>query len=181
MPITITIAEDGPPKRQIIEMAFSEIGAAGYEFGRTAEEITDAQAKLNALMAEWKILRGIDLGYIQPPYGQGNPDTLSGIPFETLNTVALYLALRICPMMGATMSGEARAAMARSLFMLESAYATIPMQPLANDTIRGAGEDHRRRNLPWPYINETYEDVNPDPNADPNADPNEGTGAVEPV
>ena len=101
MPIVIHIAEDGPPKRQIIELAFSEAGSAGYEFGRTPEEVADALTRLNALMAEWKTLRGIDLGYIQPAYGVGNPDGLSGIPFDCLNVVASYLALRICPMMPA--------------------------------------------------------------------------------
>lgn len=160
MPITIDVAAGGPSKRQIIEMAFSEAGSAGYEFGRTAEEITDAQMRLNALMAELKVLKGIDLGYDEPSYGQGNPDTLSGIPWETLNIVALLLALRICPMMGATLPPDARAAMARGLVLLEASYANIPTMPLFPQTPRGAGEDHRRRGLPWPFINETYDDVN---------------------
>ena len=83
MPIIIDISDEGPPKRQIIEMAFSECAMAGYEFGRTPEEVTDALTRLNAMMAEWKAMRGIDLGYDQPHYGVGNPDGLSGIPHET--------------------------------------------------------------------------------------------------
>lgn len=163
MPIIIDIAEQGPPKRQIIEMAFSEIGSAGYEFGRTPEEVADALSRLNAMMAEWKTLRGIDLGYDQPPYGVGNPDVLSGIPHETLNTVASFLALRICPMMGAALSVEAKGNMARSLALLEAHYAQIPTMPLARHTPRGAG---RREGLYFgPFINESADDVNPPPEA----------------
>jgi len=163
MPIIIDIAEDGPPKRQIIELAFSEIGAAGYEFGRSPEEITDALLRLNALMAEWKGMRGIDLGYEQPDYGVGNPDVLSGIPFDTLNTVASFLALRICPMMGATLSAEAKGNMARSLSLLESHYATIPAMPMAGTTPRGAGGRHMQGGLSGPFIQESYASVNPAP------------------
>src|SRR5262245_51844070 len=130
MPIYIDIATSGPAKRQIIEMAFSEAGSAGYEFGRTPEETTDALLRLNAMMAEWKEMRGIDLGYDQPPYGVGNPDGLSGIPFETMNAVASHLALRICPMMGATLGPEARGNLSRSLRLLEAHYAAVPTMPM---------------------------------------------------
>jgi hypothetical protein len=161
MPIIIDIAEQGPPKRQIVELAFSEAGAAGYEFGRTPEEVTDALTRLNAMMAEWKAMRGIDLGYEQPTYGVGNPDTLSGIPHETLNIVASYLALRICPMMGATLSAEAKGNLNRSLVLLESHYATVPTMPLQRNTMRGIGN---REGLHFgPYFRESAEALNPPP------------------
>ena len=63
MPIIIDILMKARPSGAIIEMAFSEAGSAGYEFGRTAEEVNDALARLNAMMAEWLEMRGIDLGY----------------------------------------------------------------------------------------------------------------------
>ena len=163
MPITIYIAEDGPPKRQIIELAFSELGAAGYEFGRTPEEVTDALFRLNAMMAEWAGMRGIDLGYIQPPYGVGNPDNLSGIPHDALNTVASYLALRICPMMGGQLSAEARGNLARSLSLLEAHYAEIPAMPIHTATPRGAGGERRRGAIGGPFIQEDFDTVNPAP------------------
>lgn len=156
MPIIIDIADQGPPKRHIIELAFSECAMAGYEFGRTPEEVTDALLRLNALMAEWKAMRGIDLGYDQPPYGAGNPDVLSGIPLEALNTVASFLALRIAPMMGASITPEARGNLNRSLRLLEAHYAGVPTMPLQADTPRGAG--HR---LGRPFIHETADEVNP--------------------
>jgi hypothetical protein len=40
--VTLTLGTAGPPKRQIIELAFGDIGSAGYEFGRTPEEVNDA-------------------------------------------------------------------------------------------------------------------------------------------
>lgn len=160
MPITIDISEEGPAKRQIIELAFSEIGAAGYEFGRTPEEVADALTRLNAQMAEWRGLRGIDLGYEQPPYGIGNADELSGIPFECLNTVASFLALRICPMMGAALSAEARGNLNRSLVLLEAQYATIPTMPITGNVPRGAG---RHLFGVGPFIQETYDSANPPP------------------
>ena len=140
MPIILDIVEEGPPKRFIIEMAFSECAMAGYEFGRTPEEVADAQLRLNAMMAEWKTMRGIDLNYNQTDYGVGNPDELSGIPFDVLNTVASYLALRIAPMMGAALSPEAKGNMARSLALLEAHYAAIPAMPHDPFTPRGAGD-----------------------------------------
>jgi P22 tail accessory factor len=161
MPIIIDIHDAGPPKRQIIELAFSECAMAGYEFGRTPEEVTDALTRLNAMMAEWKTFKGIDLGYDQPHYGTGNPDGLSGIPHETLNVVASYLALRIAPMMGAALSGEAKGNLARSLALLEAHYALIPTMPLATNSLRGAG---RGTGLYFgPFIRETADDVNPLP------------------
>jgi hypothetical protein len=162
MPIIIDISDEGPPKRQIIEMAFSEAGAAGYEFGRTPEEVADALARLNALMAEWKTMRGIDLGYEQPDYGVGIPDGLSGIPHFALNTVASFLALRICPMMGAALGPEAKANLARSLASLEAHYASVPTMPIAASTPRGLG-GQRVRGFAGPFIGETAEGVNPLP------------------
>src|SRR4030095_13009407 len=134
MPIVIDIAEQGPPKRQIIEMAFSEAGSAGYEFGRTPGEVADALARLNALMAEWEQMRGIHLGYEQPAYGVGNADDLSGIPFHTLNTVASFLALRICPMLGAALSPDSKGNLNRALMLLEAHYAAIPIMPYDSKT-----------------------------------------------
>jgi hypothetical protein len=134
--VTLTLGSPSPPKRQIIELAFGDIGSAGYEFGRTPEEISDALLRLNALMREYPFST---LGYIQPTYGVGNPEELSGVPDEYLNVVAAKLALRICPMMGASMSPEAKGNLASSMALLNAAAATIPTMPIAAQTPRGAG------------------------------------------
>lgn len=134
--VTLTLGTAGPPKRQIIELAFGDIGTAGYEFGRTPEEINDALLRLNAMMREWPFST---LAYVQPDYGVGSADDLSGIPDEFLSVVAAKLALRICPMMGATLSVEAKANLASGMALLQAAAATIPTMPFAADTPAGAG------------------------------------------
>lgn len=136
MTITLTLGTAGPPKRQIIELAFGDIGSAGYEFGRTPEEIHDALLRLNALMREWPFST---LDYVQPDYGVGSADDLSGIPDQYLSVVAAKLALRICPMMGATLSTEAKANMASGMALLHAAAAIVPSMPHGERTPIGAG------------------------------------------
>lgn len=151
--VTLTLGYAGPPKRQIIELAFGEIGSAGYEFGRTPEEVNDGLLRLNALMREHPFST---LTYNQPVYGVGSPDELSGIPDQWLNVVAAKLALRISPTMGATMSAEAKANLASSMALLNAAAATIPTMPIAAQTPRGAGARW------WgfsPFISESADDV----------------------
>lgn len=150
--VTLTLGNGGPPKRQIIEMAFGEIGSAGYEFGRTPEEVNDALGRLNALMREHPFST---LGYSQPTFGIGSPDELSGLSDQWMNAVALKLAQRLAPIMGATMSTEAKGALASSMALLNAYAATIPTMPIAAQTPRGAGAR-------WgfgPFIAETADDV----------------------
>lgn len=136
MTITLTLGTAGPPKRQIIEIAFGDIGTAGYEFGRTPEEINDALLRLNALMREYPFST---LGYVQPFYGVGSADDFSGIEDQWLSVVASKLALRICPMMGATMSPEAKGALASSMALLHAAAASVPTMPYPMGVPAGAG------------------------------------------
>lgn len=149
MTITATIPVSGRPKRDIIELAFDDCGMAGYEFDRTPEEQSMALRKLNALMMEhpWS-----QLGYAQPAYGVGQADGGSGLPDFAINTVAQYLALRIAPGMGVSLSPEYKAAMARSLMNLQSQIACIPYIELPHNTVRGSGH----RSLGWgigtPYV-----------------------------
>jgi hypothetical protein len=153
MPITLDLSETGVPKRQIIELAFGEAGSAGYEFGRTAEEVNDALLRLNAMMAEYPFST---LAYEQPTYGVGNPDEASGIPIQYLNVVATKLALRIAPAMGATLSPEARANLMTAMSLLNAAAATVPTMPYGRSVPRGAGS---ARGF-GPFIAESYEDAN---------------------
>lgn len=145
MTIVAHIPATGRPKRDIIELAFDDCGMAGYEFDRTPEEQSMALRKLNALMMEqpWA-----GLGYAQPSYGVGQAEGGSGLPDYAVNTVAMYLALRIAPGLGVTLSPEYKAAASRSLLNLQSQIATIPIVSLPGNTVRGSG-----RRLFWrgPY------------------------------
>jgi len=138
----------GVAKRTLIEMAFNKCTMAGYEFGRTAEEVNDAQRELNAMMFEHPFSA---LGFVQPDYGDGNPDELSGIPNDTISAVAFELALRLAPNMGKSLSPEATVARQKSMALLHAKAATIPTMPYQSHTVRGAGA---KSPLGGPFIEE---------------------------
>lgn len=130
--------DGGPKKRDIIEMAFEDCGSAGYEFGRTPEEVASALRKLNALMAEW-LEAGIDINYNQPDYGAGDPEEGSGIPLSAMNAAASFLALRIAPQMGQALPGEQRTNMAMAYNRLLSSTYQMGTMPFRRREPRGAG------------------------------------------
>lgn len=146
--MTIIPLPGGPTKRRIIEMAFGKLTLAGYEFGRTPEEINDGLSELAAMMLEHPFS---GLGYVGTPYGIGSPDEQSGIPGDTLAAVATQLALRIAPNMGKSLSPEAQGAIARSYALLQARVAAIPVMPMEHNTVRGAGH----RSTFGPFIQET--------------------------
>jgi hypothetical protein len=135
MTVLITIPT-GRPKRDIIELAFDDCGMAGYEFDRTPEEQTMALRKLNALMLEWPWNL---LGYNQPDYGVGLAEGPSGLPDEAISGTAQYLAMRIAPGIGNTISPELKATMARALANIEALTATVQTIEPAPGTAVGTG------------------------------------------
>lgn len=154
---TIPLAS-GPPKRRIIEMAYGKCGLAGYELGRTPEELNDAASELDAMMLEWPFSL---LGYAQPTYGVSNGDEQSGIPPDTLAAVATQLAVRLAPNMGKTLSPEAQRGVARSMALLYAhpMVTQIPTQPFQAHTPRGMGNKGFRQFIN-PFIEEQFSDVN---------------------
>jgi len=146
MTITLSLPLGGKLKSEILDMAFDDCGAAGFAFDRTPEEQSAALRKLNALMLEqpWSLLT-----YAQPSYGAGLPEEQSGIPDFAVNAVAQYLALRIAPGMGGTLSPEATKALGRSLLTMQSQLATIPTTQLPGNTVRGAGRNRYTRRYPY--------------------------------
>lgn len=128
-------------KRQLVEMAFEEIGLAGYEFDATPEEQASTLRRLDALMAEWAGPGvNLDVGYNFPPImGGSDLDDASGVPDFAMNIVAIKLAIRIMPAIGKTMSPETSQAMSAGWTGLRNALAVIPNRTLPRRTIRGAG------------------------------------------
>lgn len=141
---TILPITAGPLKGEIVAMAYDEIGIAGTEFDRSADETIVALRRLDALMLDWKA-QGIDLGYVAPDYGAGNAGDASGILPADMNTVALGLAIRLAPTIGQQISTETRGAFARSFALLQARYATIPERAMPRGTARGAGNSWYRR------------------------------------
>lgn len=148
--MTIVHVYGGPLKRDIIQLAYEECGQAGYEFELTPEEYASALRRLDALMAEWRDHYGICIGYNFPDYGHGSPEDESGIPRADVNVVSTYLAMRIAPAIGKTMSGETRGALARSFEAFRAKHQRTPMQEMARGTPRGSG--NRYWNNTWPYF-----------------------------
>lgn len=148
MSITVPLPT-GPLKRRIIEMAFGKCTLAGYEFGRTPEEINDALSELNAMMLEWPF---DTLGFVQPAYGVGSADELSGIPDDTLAAVGMQLALRLAPNMGKTLPPEAQVMIQKSMALLHARAATVPVMPMGAHTPRGAGH---KNSAFGPFIEES--------------------------
>jgi hypothetical protein len=128
-------------KRTIINMAFEEIGLAGYEFDATPEEQTSALRRLDALMLEWAGPgRNMDLGYNRPTmFGGGDLDEASLLPDWTINTVVLSLALRIMPALGKTLSAESRIALANGINALRANYAVVYERSIPSTVSLGAG------------------------------------------
>lgn len=128
-------------KRTIVNMAFEEIGLAGYEFDATPEEQTSALRRLDALMLEWAGPgRNIDLGYNRPTmFGGGDLDEASLLPDWTINTVVLSLALRIMPAIGKTLSAESRIALANGINALRAATAVTYERSIPTMVALGAG------------------------------------------
>ena len=85
------------------------------------------------------------MGYVQPEYSSGTPEEASGIPRKYTSVVAQYLALRIAPNMGKTLSVEQRATLSRSYSLMQSELASVPSMPYPNSTMRGLGSKPQNR------------------------------------
>lgn len=144
----------GPIKAALVEMAYEHCSLAGFEFERTAEEITAGLRQMNAMLAEW-LEDGIDLGYDFPTYADGLPEEPSGIPLSVVPVVTSMLAQRLAPGMGKALSPAAAAALNASYFKLRSRFATVAkVTPVYAP--RGAGWKRR-----IPKVTTTDDDSDP--------------------
>jgi P22 tail accessory factor len=137
----IVIDPGGPSKLSLVTMAIEECSLAGFDFETTPEEINRAMLLLDRMMYEhpWSLL-----GFQHVPYGTGLPSDDSGIPFDAAHTISVYLGMRMAPRFGASLSQEARAALARSYLLLQSQYAVIPKKAYPPKTQAGAGNRFRQ-------------------------------------
>lgn len=126
-------------KGQLCDMAREEAGLAGFTFDATPEEKASHLRRLDAMMATWPWSA---LGYNAPAAigGSAAEDAL-GIPSRFLEAASGWLALRIQPGIGKSMSPEARAALAHNLGLVRAfaGTAAIGAVALPSGTLRGAG------------------------------------------
>jgi hypothetical protein len=123
--VQITLDGTGVPKASLVEGAYEYCGLNGYEFDRTPDEMVTGLRHLNAMMAEWDE-DGIVLGYDFPTYGNGRLEEPSGVPNHAVAAIHQMLALRLAPGLGATLSPDAKAALAKSYQGLRSRTAATP-------------------------------------------------------
>lgn len=121
----IVIDVHGVTKSSLIEGAYEYCGLNGFEYERTPEEMTTGLRHLNAMMAEWAG-DGIDLTFDFPVYAQGKLEEPSGVPDSAVSVIHQMLAMRLAPALGATLSPDAKAAMAKSYHGLRSRTAAVP-------------------------------------------------------
>lgn len=137
----IAVTNSTTTKGQIEDMAFEEIGLAGYEFDATPEEQASGLRRLDSLMAMWAGPgMNIEIGYNFPhTVGTSDRADASGIPDFALDGVVITLAQSLMPAIGKTMSAETRARMRTSMNAIWAAFAQRPNRTLPPSTLRGAG------------------------------------------
>jgi len=128
-------------KNDVLQMAFEELGRAGYEFDHGPDEEASALRKLDALMTDEPYA---SLGY-NAPAGIGGSDLndASGLPDNSLQTVAVALAIRFSPSWGKAMSPQSNAAFARGVNKLRTMVQVIPRVSLRRGTPWGSGNKWR--------------------------------------
>jgi hypothetical protein len=96
-------------KRDIINMAFGEIGLAEYVFDLTPQQLESALHRLDAMMATWNG-KGVRLGYPLPSSQKSSDlDQLTEVSDFAIEAMALNLAVRIAPGYYKTVSPDTKA------------------------------------------------------------------------
>ena len=126
-------------KGQIINKAFTEIGLASYVFDLTADEIQDALADLDAMMAQWAT-RGIVFDPVYPNHDNLGDSSLSAetnAPQDATRAMYTNLALDLAPGFGKTPSNKTVKDAASGYSLLAQAIPIPTVQMIG--MIRGAG------------------------------------------
>jgi hypothetical protein len=139
----IVLDGTGVSKSSLIEGGYEYCGLNGFEYERTPEEMVTGLRHLNALMAEW-LADGIDLGFDFPIYGQGLLEEPSGVPDSACAAIHQALAQRLAPGLGASLSDDAKAAMALSFQSLRARTAAAPPSLVPAHRMPSSGVRHRR-------------------------------------
>lgn len=113
-------------KRDIINMAFEEVGLAGYVFDLQPQQLEGALRRLDSMMATWNG-RGLRLGYPLPSSpGSSDLDQDTNVSDFAIEAMALNLAVRIAPGYGKTPSPDTKAS-AKSAYNQLMAQAAKPI------------------------------------------------------
>lgn len=116
-------------KREFVEGAYAEIGAASYVFDLSAEDLQLALRRLDSMMAEWNA-RGIRLGYPLPASpSDSDLDEITTVPDSANEAIITNLAVRLAPGIGKTPAIETKVAASHALdTLLARAAMPSPIQ-----------------------------------------------------
>ncbi len=129
-------------KKDIVTMAFSEIAMAGYVFDLTAEELQEALARLDMLMAEWSA-SGISVGYAQGGE-ESNLNDDSGLPLIAARAVVSNLAVDLAASKGKLLHPSTIRAANSGRRVLLSMSAAPPSQQFSSTMPYGAANRGRK-------------------------------------
>jgi hypothetical protein len=125
-------------KRELVKAALTEIGLSSYAFDLSTDQLEQAVARLDSMMAEWNG-RGLRLGYPIPSSpGSTDIDADSGIPDSAWEGVITNLGLRLGPSYGKAVSAETKITARHALNTL-MARAAMPAEMQLGPLPAGAG------------------------------------------
>ena len=131
-------------KRDIVTMAFEEVGLAGYVFDLQPQQLDGALRRLDAMMATWNG-KGIRIGYPLPAsQSDSDLDEVLGVGDDAHEAMALNLAVRIAPSYGKTVSPDTKAA-AKSGFNQLLAQHAKPIEAQLDASAVPAGAGNRKQ------------------------------------
>lgn len=146
-------------KRQIIELAMTEIGYSSYQYDIEPDQLQDALHRLDAMMGEWDAL-GVYVGFpIPTDQTQADLDTDTALPDHARSAVYTNLAIRLCPMFGKSPSQELKDLSRSSLRTLKKSTTPIP-QRKAITMPRGQGQKYWRSGINAPFTAPAEETLN---------------------
>jgi subtilisin family serine protease len=125
-------------KRTIVQMAFEGCGLPGYSFTASADEISSAVRRLDAMMRMYST--SYDFGYNFPSVlGQSDPDDASGLTDNCVIGVAGKLARQFAPSLGKSLSPDFQRDTAEAWNMAVASVVRVPRAILPRTTPRGSG------------------------------------------
>jgi hypothetical protein len=125
-------------KRELVQAALTEIGLSSYAFDLSTDQLAQAVARLDSMMAEWNG-RGVRLGYPIPASPSGSDISAdSGIPDSAWEAVITNLALRLGPSYGKAVSAETKTT-ARQAWNTILARSAMPQEMRLGPLPAGAG------------------------------------------
>jgi len=138
-------------KRDIINMAFEEIGLAAYVFDLQPQQLEGALRRLDVMMATWNG-KGIRLGYPLPSSpGASDLDQDTDVTDAALEAMALNLAVRIAPGYGKAISPDTKAS-AKNAYNQIIAQAAKPIEMQLDNMSVPSGQGNKG----WRYDNDPF-------------------------